>query len=236
MAIGACGRGLRVGPAVDLGSYEWGWQNGFNRAGWDQAVEEFRNDPDMLATPALKRHVAAVINNVPVGCQSRTELVGDREWYVSINYQLMQRVCGLDHTAWCLLPMPQMPPGCYHNLILARATGRADFSARENALVAEIHSVVAGMIGGPLAGPLDPSPTDLPLRTRQVPRCLFEGDSDKQIAMRLGIAAFTVNQHVKRILAHFRVNSRSELLARWPRRGWTSRCAWADGNLDGSIR
>jgi DNA-binding CsgD family transcriptional regulator len=42
----------------------------------------------------------------------------------------------------------------------------------------------------------------------------------------LRISAHTVNQYVKVIFSHFRVGSRPELLARWVRRGWSSRAAW----------
>ena len=57
---------------------------------------------------------------------------------------------------------------------------------------------------------------------------LLDGDGDKQVAARLGISAFTVNGHTKVIHAHFGVQGRAELLARWVRRGWGNRAAWAD--------
>jgi DNA-binding NarL/FixJ family response regulator len=74
----------------------------------------------------------------------------------------------------------------------------------------------------------EPAPTQLPHRLRQVLRCLLEGDSDKQIAARLTISPYTVNQYTKIIYRHFGVSARSELLARWVRRGWGGRFAWAD--------
>ena len=39
--------------------------------------------------------------------------------------------------------------------------------------------------------------------------CLLQGDSDKQIVKRLGISPHTVNQYVKVIYTHFRVESRT---------------------------
>ena len=65
-------------------------------------------------------------------------------------------------------------------------------------------------------------------RVRQVLQCLLEGDSDKQIACRLSISRFTVNQYTKIIYGHFGVQSRTELLARWVRRGWGGRFPWAE--------
>jgi DNA-binding NarL/FixJ family response regulator len=70
----------------------------------------------------------------------------------------------------------------------------------------------------PLAEFTDPSPVDLPPRPRQVLRCLLEGDSNKQVARRLGLSRYTVKEYVDRIYRHFGVQSRQELLARWIRR------------------
>jgi DNA-binding NarL/FixJ family response regulator len=69
---------------------------------------------------------------------------------------------------------------------------------------------------------------DLPPRVRQVLRCLLEGDGDKQIAVRLGLTRHTVNQYTKLLFRHFGVASRTELLARWVRRGFPAGFAWED--------
>jgi DNA-binding CsgD family transcriptional regulator len=63
---------------------------------------------------------------------------------------------------------------------------------------------------------------------RQVLRCLLEGDSDKQIAARLRISRYTVNQYTKTLYRRFGVSGRSEHFARWFRRGWGKLFAWAD--------
>ena len=82
------------------------------------------------------------------------------------------------------------------------------------------------MVGGALAEYQEPAPSQLPPRVRQVLRCLLEGDGDKQIAARLQLSPHTVNQYIKTIYAHFQVNSRPELLARWVRRAWGMRTNW----------
>jgi DNA-binding NarL/FixJ family response regulator len=56
--------------------------------------------------------------------------------------------------------------------------------------------------------------------------CLLEGNSDKQIAKRLKISNFTVNDYVKSIFKHFGVLSRTELMARWIRRNWSAKFRW----------
>ena len=64
------------------------------------------------------------------------------------------------------------------------------------------------MIGGPLARFAEPSPAALAPRARRVLKCLLEGDSDKQIAARLGLSVNTVNWYAKQIHGHFGVQTR----------------------------
>jgi DNA-binding NarL/FixJ family response regulator len=105
-------------------------------------------------------------------------------------------------------------------LVLVRAAGEPDFAPRARAIVRELHSQVAPLIEGPLAGYQDPSPDGLSPRARQVLRSLLEGDGDKQAAARLGLSRHTVNFYVRRIFGHFGVAARAELMACWTRRGW----------------
>ena len=50
-------------------------------------------------------------------------------------------------------------------------------------------------------------------RIQQVLRGLLTGQSEKQVALDLGISAHTVNGYVKTLHRHFSVNSRGELMA-----------------------
>jgi DNA-binding CsgD family transcriptional regulator len=61
------------------------------------------------------------------------------------------------------------------------------------------------------------SPAGLALtpRQRQTLQLLLAGQSEKQIAARLSLSPNTVHHYIKAIHRHFRVSSRSELLARW---------------------
>lgn len=78
-------------------------------------------------------------------------------------------------------------------------------------------------------------PSTAELQTRQVLKCLLEGDSDKQAGLRLGLTRHGVNEHAKRIYRHFGVTTRPELLARWVKRGWGGRCAWANDPAPGGV-
>src|SRR5262249_37634017 len=125
------------------------------------------------------------------------------------------------HTLCCFLPIPGRPAE-FNGVTLSREKSVIrDFSLRDRALVQEAQARLTALIGGSLAGFDEPSPAALPPRPRQVLRCLLEGDGDKQIARRLGISAFTVNQYAKVLFRHFGVQGRAELSALWVRRGFS---------------
>jgi len=61
----------------------------------------------------------------------------------------------------------------------------------------------------PLAG------AEMSPRMRQILNCLLTGDSEKQIASKLGISTHTVHTYVKRLHKTLGVASRGELLAKF---------------------
>jgi DNA-binding CsgD family transcriptional regulator len=206
----------------DLGTVDLGADSGFNRAGWLRALAEFATDA--FFNPFMNAYFDRA---APGAVPARAELVPDREWYPSFYYQGCRRTLGADHSVLCLSPIPGTQDD-YCGLYLLRPIGERDFSGRERAVAAEAMALVAPLLGGPLARFGEPSPSALSPRLRQVLRCLLEGDADKQVAARLGLTRHTVNQYTKTIFRHFGVGGRAELLARWVRRGWGGRCAWAD--------
>lgn len=108
-------------------------------------------------------------------------------------------------------------PGWHDCICLLHALGDRPFTRRDRHLVRLLHREIAPMIGRQLASANEPSAMQLSPRRRQVLNRLLEGDSEKQVAARLGLTQRTVNQYVKAIYRHFRVNSRGELMARWIR-------------------
>jgi DNA-binding CsgD family transcriptional regulator len=56
---------------------------------------------------------------------------------------------------------------------------------------------------------------ELAPRVRQTLGRLLQGDSEKQIASRLGISPHTIHVYIKTLYRTFNVNSRGELLARF---------------------
>ncbi len=208
------------------GSFQvaWGWENGFHPEAYlrlHRAViargEKFH--------PLMAAYLAARDRDDGVAL-SREDVVRDPDWFRSecyrdfiepaaagpivMNYRRGRHVGG----SWCL--------------IVTRTAGRRDYTARQKAILRELNAAIAPLVGGPLAQLREPSPAALAPRVRAVLKCFLEGDSDKQVAKRLGISTYTVNQYAKVIYRHFAVASRAELLARWVRRGWGNRFAWAD--------
>lgn len=200
----------------------WGWENGFDRTGLARALTE--GGPDLRFGP----HLAAYFRRCRFdgSGRTRTDLLTDREWYSSPYFRRYHAAIGVDHVLLSFLTLPGRSGEC-SAVTLSRGKGvRRDFNGRARALVRETQVAIGPLIGGALARFGEPSPSELPPRTRDVLRCLLEGDSDKQAATRLGISKYTVNQYVKVIFDHFGVATRAELLARWVRRGWGNGFAW----------
>lgn len=208
--------GCRKGQPLDLGVAEWGWEHGFNRAGWERALMEFRHNP--FYSLGLQHYFRRLAKQDGVAC-SRRDLIPNREWEPSFDREVVHRVIGVDHVAWCFRTLSGTADE-QAGVIATREAGRRDFKARDKALLAEVQGVMVPLIGRGLSQFTEPAPSALPLRAQQVLRCLLEGDGDKQVAQRLGISRFTVNVYTKQIFRHFGVQSRAELLARWVRRGW----------------
>ncbi len=217
---------FRVNGVVDVG-----WEDsGLDRRGFEGANAEFERH-GFGYNPMIGAYFAAVRRGVRPAL-TRADVLPDAVWYRSAYYRKYHGASGADAMLYDMagLAGKRFSSG----LVLVRPAGESDFNARARAFVHEAHAAVVPLIGGPLAGIDELSPGDLPPRVRAVLRCLLEGDSDKQIAARLGISRYTVNEYVKAIFVHFGVATRAELLARWVRRGWGSRFAWADDLMNGA--
>jgi DNA-binding CsgD family transcriptional regulator len=217
--------GCEAGRIRDLGVTFWGRNDRLTPTAVEAHLEAFRRDPHY--SPALVSYHRR--NRGGAGaCLTREDFLDRRAWYTSPDYELTHRRFRIDHTLWCFRSIPDAPPGENTGIILCRADGEPNFDPRDLALIREALAMIGPLVGGPLARFSDPSPRDLAPRVRQVLACLLQGDGDKQVASRLKLSPYTVNQYTKTIYRHFRVQGRSELLARWIRRGWGDRFSWAD--------
>ena len=71
------------------------------------------------------------------------------------------------------------------------------------------------MIGERFSAPVPDQSDGLGPRLMQTLDRLLAGDSEKQIALHMGVSPHTVHVYVKGLYRHFDVNSRGELLARF---------------------
>ena len=69
------------------------------------------------------------------------------------------------------------------------------------------------MIGRSLVSATEPRPDTLSPRLRQTLACLLEGDSEKEVASRLGLSQATTHEYVSALYRHFGVRSRAQLMA-----------------------
>ncbi len=87
-------------------------------------------------------------------------------------------------------------------------------------LVHQAHREVAGLLSDGLTTALDDPLLKLPPQRHAALTRLLAGDSEKQVAIALGISPHTAHQHTRDLYRDFRVSSRGELLARFiPRPG-----------------
>lgn len=225
--LGFCGvmadcRALRP---RDLGVVEWGWENGFDRAVFLTQMARMNADPTY--SPATNIYFSRLAQEDGV-CHSRPEIIADRDWYRSHDYQSISRAYGVDHILWCFRSLPGSRSDRNAGIVLTRSNGRRDFKPRDLVIVRETQAALTPLVGGMLASFDDPSPSDLPPRLRQVLGYLLEGNSDKQIAARMTLSVHTVNGYTKYIYRYFHVKGRVELLARWIQRGWGAQFHWED--------
>lgn len=179
-----------------------------------EAIQSFTMVPG--ASRFVNDYLARWIEEDGVALTNR-DLYTDRQWRRSVDMLTFGEVCGIDASLLCCR---EIVTGEVLDVTLLRAMKRRVHSARDCTLVGVLVAAIMPMLGGPLARFSEPTAAGLSPRARQVLACFLEGDGDKQVAARLGISVHTANQYAKRIFRHFGVRSRTELLARWVRRGW----------------
>jgi len=146
----------------------------------------------------------------PLVVCTRRQVVSDATWYRSAAWNYRR----LNHVDNQLTSVLQISDGSAISVIaLHRAPSEREFSAREQRLLRFFHAELGPLIGHSLVGPTEPSEGGLSRRLRQTLACLLEGDSEKQVSMRLGVSHATAHQYVTALYRHFCVSSRAQLLA-----------------------
>ncbi len=190
--------------AVDLG-----WATESARRLW----LEWQSRPDLPDNPILEPFYSRTESNPTcVG----DDLVATCDWEASPYFNEVMRPCELGDA---VISCRAGADATESLVVVSRGLREARFGPHERALLGLLHDELAPHLGTRLATSTDPVARLSP-RHRDVLRCLLEGDAEKQIALRLGIAVSTAHDHVKALYRHFGVGSRPQLSAYFLRRGW----------------
>jgi DNA-binding CsgD family transcriptional regulator len=180
--------------------------------GFEETAQEpyfaYMREQGVLGDPILQRiqHLSGRIVT-----RTRRELVPDRQWYRSTSFNEYRKLAGCDHQLTSVYQVS--PQGAMSSVFIYRAVGDRDFSARERCLASFFHVELGRLIRGALVSGIEGGLHTLSPRLRQTLACLLEGDSEKQVAARLGLSHSTVHQYVTMLYRRFGVQSRAELMS-----------------------
>jgi DNA-binding CsgD family transcriptional regulator len=210
MVTGGEGRWPRPHGAVEPMS---AFQAGFDRYGLDLYMAYMRE-----VTPA-RDPLFCALQRIPgrIVTRARREIVLDSVWYRTSVWNDYQRPAKMDDQLMSVYQISD--EGAVSVVCLHRAPGDRRFSARERRLMSFFHDELGSLIGHALVSATEPRPDSLSPRVRQTLACLLEGDSEKQVAGRLGVRQATAHQYVTALYRHFKVTSRAQLMAHAFRRG-----------------
>lgn len=161
--------------------------------------------------------VRALMNSCPatpgaIVTRTRETLVDDRSWYSSEFFEDLLAPGQLDHGIFSSLRGGS--EAVVHGLGFYRERGDRPFSEADRALVELFHAECARLLWPRPEAVQEARVAGLAPRERATLTLLLEGCSDKEIAARLGISPFTVNQYNKSIYRRFGVQSRAALMAK----------------------
>lgn len=228
LAVGGEVAVCHEGRVSTPGAAVYGVENGFDLAGLHIVWEWNLVDPykSLIWKEVHQKLLAQSDPKLTVG---HHQLLTQDEWDRSPDYQEVMRTLGADAVIHSFHRIPS-EKDVFEGICWFREKGRNDFDDHEIDLIHLIHERITRLIGSPLSRFVEPMPSQLSHRARNVLVCILEGDSDKEVSKRLAISPHTVNHYTKQIFIHFGVTSRTELLARWVRRGWSSQALWNSNN------
>ncbi len=146
----------------------------------------------------------------------REENVDDDQWYQSPIVMDYYRAARVDHAMTAQQIVER--GGARQITTLMRAWGDQPFSITDRRKFALAWATLKRYLdAGQLSEFGAPRPSSLPPRTRAVLVALLQGDSVKQVAIRLRMSPHTVHDHVKRLHRDLNVQSRGELVSRYAR-------------------
>ena len=179
-----------------------------------EAFMRYMTDEAQLRDPAFVRWQQV---RRPGLTLRRDQLISDEVFQAAENYRHRTQVFGIEE--YVFSEFANAPGTVTFGLAVHRAVGLPRFSARETRLVHLFHGELARLVGPVLSDGNKGFSAALPRRLRQTLWCLLEGDSEKQVAQRLGLSSNTVHSYVVALYRRFGVSTRSELLSKLLQRG-----------------
>jgi DNA-binding CsgD family transcriptional regulator len=202
--MAAGGEGVLVHPRGELQPLTT-FSAGFDAAG-QKALTSFMREVGPAGCPfisSLARLPGSVVT------RTRAQLVPDRVWYRSRSFDYHRQ----SHSGRQLASFCWTGGAAAIAIVLVRAVGEPEFAPRQQRLLDFFHAELGPLIGRALVSATEPTLERLAPRLRQTLACLLEGDSEKQVAARLGLSHATVHQYVTALYRHYKVQSRGQLLA-----------------------
>lgn len=211
VGIGANMRNFIPGEAPKgISIFRTGWADPDQERRW----REYSASVPVQATPEYNQMVGF---EGTIITRTREQLYRSDLWYRSRTFNDVHRACGIDHYLFSIVRIPgaTREQDLFNTLWIHRSVGAPAFDRRDWWLVRNAHAELGRLIGSALASPVERGPSGLTRRQHDVLHALLDGDSEKQIASRLGISATTVHEYVVAVYRHFGVTSRGELLAKF---------------------
>lgn len=147
--------------------------------------------------------------------RSLESVVDMSKWRRSRHHNEYIRACRLDDRITSSVSLPETSPRATQVIVLHRSAADGPYPQRAKRLVRLCHEELIPLLGRQLTLPGAPDDESaLPFQLQHVLRYLLCGDSEKQIAARMGLSPHTVNRHVQRLYRRFDVHSRGELMFR----------------------
>ena len=143
---------------------------------------------------------------------TRREAVADTDWLNSDHYKKLRKPLGLGSSLYVKINAQSIDRQTL--VLLFRPSGGEAFTERDAYLTDLCLSEMAWPFT-PEMSYVDPKVESLQPRLKKVMKLLLEGDSEKQVAFKLGLSPHTVHEYVKDLYSELEVSSRGELLAQW---------------------
>ena len=191
-------------PHTLAGYLDCGWPDARTRA---QVLDYWRTG----AVYTDPRFVPFLTMRDPVIVRRQFDLISERDWHRTMHFNEYYRPGGLDHQMITVMsPRPETGIGFYFVNFLRPLKGRP-FSERGRQIVELFMGRVYELLGTELMPFGDSHPPGLSWRQRQVLALLLRGETQKEIAARLGLSPHTVHDYVRDLYTSLGVTNRAEL-------------------------